>query len=109
MKKTLLILCLVLCATWTFAQEKGNVLIKNGTVLTVTKGTLTETDVLVKDGKIAQIGKNIAAPQGVKTIDATGLFVMPGIIDAHSHTAADGNINEATAPVTAEVAIEDIV
>src|SRR5712675_1195346 len=77
-------------------------LIKNGTVLTVTKGTLTETDVLIKEGRIAQIGKNIAAPQGLKVIDATGLFVMPGIIDAHSHIALDA-INEATSPVTAEV------
>ncbi len=91
------------------AQEKGNVLIKNGTVLTVTKGTLTETDVLIKDGKISQIGKGIAAPAGAKTIDATGLFVMPGIIDPHSHIAAEGNINEATTPVSAEVAIGDVV
>ncbi|GHM98652.1 amidohydrolase [Cytophagales bacterium WSM2-2] len=91
-----------------FGQDKGNMLIKNATVLTVTKGTLTETDVLVKDGKIAQIGKSIAAPQGVKVIDATGLFVMPGIIDAHSHIAIDG-INEATSPVTAEVFEGDVV
>jgi imidazolonepropionase-like amidohydrolase len=109
MKKIFLLFSVAACATWTFAQDKGNVLIKNGTVLTVTKGTLTETDVLVKDGKIAQIGKSIAAPQGVKVIDATGLYVMPGIIDAHSHIAAEGNINEATSPVTAEVAIGDIV
>lgn len=82
--------------------EKGSVLIKNGTVLTVTKGTLTETDVLIKDGKIAQIGKGIAAPQGVNVIDATGLFVMPGIIDAHSHIALD-QINEGTNSITPEV------
>lgn len=91
-----------------YAQEKGNLLIKNGTVLTVTKGVLSETDVLVKDGKIAQIGKNIAAPQDAKTIDAKGLYVMPGIIDAHSHVGIDG-INEATSPVTAEVAESDVV
>ena len=108
MKKTLLIFGLVLCAVWAFAQDKGNMLIKNGTVLTVTKGTLTETDVLVKDGKIAQIGKSIPAPQGVKVVDATGLYVMPGIIDAHSHIAIDG-INEATSPVTAEVSEGDVV
>lgn len=108
MKKTFLIFSLALCTSWSFAQDKGNMLIKNGTVLTVTKGTLTETDVLVKDGKIAQIGKNIAAPQGVKVVDATGLFVMPGIIDAHSHIAIDG-INEATSPVTAEVSEGDVV
>lgn len=84
------------------AQEKGNVLIKNGTVLTVTKGTLENTDVLIKDGKIDKIGKSIALPKGYLEIDATGKFVMPGIIDAHSHLAMDV-VNEGTRPVTAEV------
>ncbi len=107
MKKVFLFICSILCVG-VFAQDKGNILIKNGTVLTVTKGTLTETDVLVKDGKILQIGKNIPAPQGAKVIDATGLFVMPGIIDAHSHIAIDG-INESTSPVTAEVFEGDVI
>jgi imidazolonepropionase-like amidohydrolase len=108
MKKILSIFICILCSVWAVGQDKGSMLIKNGTVLTVTKGTLPETDVLVKDGKIAQIGKNIAAPQGMKVIDASGLFVMPGIIDAHSHIAIDG-INEATSPVTAEVNEGDVV
>ena len=85
-----------------FAQNTGTVLVKGGTVITITKGTLENTDVLVRDGKIAQIGKGIAAPANSTTIDATGMFVMPGIIDAHSHAALDA-INEATSPVTAEV------
>ncbi|MDZ4715863.1 MAG: amidohydrolase family protein [Cytophagales bacterium] len=88
--------------------ERGNVLIKNGTVLTVTKGTLTNTDVLIKDGKISQIGKAIAAPAGVRTIDATGLFVMPGIIDAHSHIGLE-SINEGTNSITPEVHTGDAV
>lgn len=109
MKKTKLFIILSFFLTSTFAQvEKGNVLIKNGTVLTVTKGTLEQTDVLIKDGKIGQIGKNIAAPAGVKILDASGHFVMPGIIDAHSHIALDA-INEATSPVTAEVAEADVI
>ena len=103
MKKIFLIgwmSCLGLSAS---AQiEKGSMLIKNGTVLTITKGTLASTDVLVRDGKIAQIGKNIAAPAGMKVIDASGLFVMPGIIDAHSHIALDA-INEGTNAITPEV------
>jgi imidazolonepropionase-like amidohydrolase len=90
------------------AQEKGTMLIKNATVLTVTQGTKTNTDILVRDGKIAQIGRGLNAPSGAKTIDATGMFVMPGIIDAHSHIAVD-EINEATNPVTAEVQIRDVL
>jgi len=77
-------------------------MIKNGTVLTVTNGTLTETDVLIEGGKITRIGKDLRTPRGVQEIDATGQYVMPGIIDAHSHIALDG-VNDATAPVTAQV------
>ncbi|HEY5916347.1 MAG TPA: amidohydrolase, partial [Chryseolinea sp.] len=88
--------------------ERGSVLIKGGTILTITKGTLESTDLLIKDGRITQIGKNISAPQGVKVIDATGMFVMPGIIDAHSHAGLDA-INEATSPVTAEVSTGDAI
>ena len=87
--------------------ERGNVLIKNGTVLTITKGTLEATDVLIKDGKISQVGKNITAP-GVKVIDASGLYVMPGIIDAHSHIALDV-INEGTNAITPEVSTADAI
>jgi imidazolonepropionase-like amidohydrolase len=88
--------------------DKGNMLIKNGTVITITKGNLEQTDVLIKDGKIAQIAKNIQAPAGVRVIDATGHFVMPGIIDAHSHIALDG-INEGTNPITPEVNESDVI
>ncbi|HEY9045217.1 MAG TPA: amidohydrolase [Ohtaekwangia sp.] len=106
MKKILLIM--VLAVNITLAQERGNVLIKNATVLTITKGKLENTDVLVKDGKISQLGKNIAAPAGYKVIDATGMYVMPGIIDAHSHQGID-DVNEATSPVTAEVNVGDVL
>ncbi len=88
---------------------KGSMLIRNATVLTVTKGTLANTDILVQDGKIAAVGKGLSAPRGVDTIDATGQFVMPGIIDAHSHNAVSGEVNEWTNPVTAEVAIRDVL
>ncbi len=106
MKKIHLIFALLLTITFVMAQEKGSVLIKSGTVLTVTNGTLEDTDVLIRDGKISKIGKGLSAPSGAKTIDATGMFVMPGIIDAHSHLALDA-VNEATNPVTAEVWVGD--
>ncbi len=104
MKKIILsIIGLALIALVGHAQVKtGTILIKGGTVLTITNGTLEATDVLITNGKIARIGKNLSAPAGHKTVDATGKFVMPGIIDAHSHAGIDA-INEGTSPVTAEV------
>src|SRR5688572_15746924 len=102
MKKLLTIACLLITISSMAQVERGTVLIKNGTVLTITKGIQENSDVLIKDGKITQIGKNIAAPAGAKVIDATGHHVMPGIIDAHSHLALDA-VNEATSPVTAMV------
>lgn len=90
------------------AQEMGDILIKNGTVITITDGVKENTDVLIRNGKIAKIGANISAPTGVKTIDASGHHVMPGIIDAHSHLGIDA-VNEATNPVTAEVFVGDAI
>ena len=90
------------------AEARGNLLIKNGTVLTVTNGTLEKTDVLVRNGKIAQIGEGIGAPSGFDTIDATGMYVMPGVIDAHSHIAIS-DVNEWTNPITAEVWVGDVL
>ena len=109
MKRTLplLALCLGLTLTAWAQPTTGDVLIQNGTVLTVTNGTLENTDVLIRDGKITRIGQGLNAPNGVETVDATGLYVMPGIIDAHAHIALSA-VNEATSPSTAEVTMEDV-
>ena len=65
MKKLHILICAVAISFAGTAQvDKGNLLIRNGTVLTVTKGTMESTDVLIRDGKIAQIAKGIAAPPG---------------------------------------------
>lgn len=111
MKKINYFLAALLGLSVTFASaqtQKGSVLIKNATVLTVTKGTLQNTDVLVQDGIIKKVGSNLSAPSGVQTIDASGKFLMPGIIDAHSHVGLDV-VNEATSPITAEVQMKDVV
>lgn len=86
----------------------GDICIRNGTVLTITKGRLENTDVLIQHGKITAIGKEVKAPKDVKEIDATGKYVMPGIIDAHSHIAIDA-VNEATNPITPEVKVGDAI
>lgn len=90
------------------AQEVGDILIRNATVLTVTQGTHDGTDILVRSGRIERIGRGLSAPRGVDIIDATGMYVMPGIIDAHSHIAIS-NVNEATNPITAEVSVGDVL
>src|SRR5687768_5879482 len=82
----------------------GDLLIRNGHVLTITKGNLEDTDIHIQRGKISAIGKYLKAPAGIKIIDAQHKYVMPGIIDAHSHIAIDAT-NEGTHPVTSEVKV----
>ena len=83
-----------------------DILIKNTTVWTSEKeGILLETDVLIKNGKIAQIGKGLSAANATN-IDGTGKYLTAGIIDEHSHIAA-ASINEGGQSVTSEVRIAD--
>jgi imidazolonepropionase-like amidohydrolase len=106
MYKLYISIVLVLTVVQTDAQiEMGDILIKNGNLITITDGEKMETDILIKNGKISQIGKNLSAG-GAKEIDATGMYVMPGIIDAHSHAGIDA-VNEGTNPVTPEVWVGD--
>ncbi len=60
--------------------EKGNFALTNATIVTVTKGIVQGT-VLIQDGKITGVGANVTVPAGVKTIDCTGKFIYPGMID----------------------------
>ena len=90
------------------AQEKGDVLIKGGTILTITNGVIEGQDILIRDGKIDRIAPKISVKKGTKTIDASGKYIMPGIVDAHSHIGIS-SVNEATAPVTAEVWVGDAI
>ena len=86
----------------------GNVLIKDAVILTVTKGTIPKGSILVKDGKIAAIGPDVKAPEGVKVIEANGLVAMPGIIDTHSHMAISGGVNEMSLSIVPEVRVKDV-
>ena len=85
------------------------VLVKNTTVWTSEKeGVLSNTDVLIKDGKIAKIGKNIN-PKGAKEIDGSNKHLTAGIIDEHSHICNNYGVNEGTQASSAEVRIGDVV
>ena len=95
--------------TWETAEIPGVILVRNARLWTqADAGILENTDMLLRDGSIAEIGSGIAAPAGAMVIDATGMQVTPGLIDAHSHTGAD-SINEGSNSVTAEVSIEDVL
>ncbi len=91
---------------WEDAPKQEALLIKNATVWTNEKdGKLENTDVLLKDGKIAKVGKGLSDAYA-KVIDGTGKHVTAGIIDEHSHIAA-ASINEGGQSVTSEVRIAD--
>ncbi len=88
------------------APRQETILVKNATVWTNEKeGVLQNADVLIRNGKIAAVGKNLSA-DGARVIDGTGKHVTPGIIDEHSHIAA-ASINEGGQSVTSEVRIAD--
>ena len=83
--------------------------IRNATIVTESgKGTM-KGSILVRDGKIAEIGENVLTPDGATVIDANGQWVMPGIIDCHTHIAVDGNMNEASVSVSSMVNIKDVI
>ncbi|WP_291115657.1 amidohydrolase family protein [Flavobacterium sp. UBA6135] len=89
--------------------KQETLLFKNATVWTgESEGILKETDVLIQNGKIIRIGKNISGANA-KTIDATGKHLTAGIIDEHSHIAISSGVNEGGQNSSAEVTIEDVI
>ena len=84
------------------------ILIRNATILTVSHGTIERGSILIKDGKIAEVSQSINAPKDAQVIDAAGQFVMPGIIDCHSHIAAE-SINEGSVSVSSMVNMAEIL
>lgn len=85
--------------------------IRGGKVVTITDGTIEGGTVLIDGGKIKAVGRDVAVPEGTEVVDASGKWVMPGLIDSHSHISlwgdpmlwANEDINEMTAPNTAQL------
>lgn len=97
---------------WTIASapEQQTVVVRDATIWTAgDAGILESADLVVEDGRITAVGSDLRAPRGAVEIDGTGLHVTPGIIDAHSHAAITGGVNEATDISTAQVRIEDVI
>src|SRR5208282_5694553 len=91
------------------AQDSGVIAIEHATILTVTKGAIENGTIIIRDGKIAHVGKSVKVPAGATVIDATGMFVTPGIIDCHSHIAVEGGVNEGSVAVSSMVGIGDVL
>jgi imidazolonepropionase-like amidohydrolase len=112
MKKCHLVLSFLLSVAFgvvAYAQS-DETLIKNATIMTASHGTIENGSILIRNGKIAAVGKNsdVKAGPNAKVIDATGMYVTPGLIDAHSHSALD-DVNEGTLSVTAMVRMRDVI
>lgn len=92
------------------APEQESVAFTRATVWTSgPDGTIEGATVLIDDGKIIEVGKEVEIPEGVKQIDCAGKHLTPGLIDCHSHIATDGGINESGQAITAEVRVGDMV
>jgi len=99
------------------ASPGDSLVIYGGTLLTGTHGEIPKGSILIVDGKIREIGTSVDAPPGAEAILAEGMFVMPGIVDTHSHIGvyswpevdANSDGNEMTDPVQAGIRAMDSV
>ena len=85
------------------------IVIQNATVMTSGPKGIFKGSVIVKDGKIAEVGEKLMVPAGATVIEAGGQYLIPGIIDCHSHIAGSGGINEGSVSVSSMVNIKDII
>jgi imidazolonepropionase-like amidohydrolase len=105
--RRVLVLLNVIASAGIAAAAEAPVLIQNATILTITKGSF-KGSILLRDGKIAELGEKVLAPPGALVVDGAGKYVMPGIIDCHSHIMAEA-INEGSVSVSAMVGISDVL
>src|SRR5262249_3161369 len=81
----------------TAPRGTGTVVIRGGTLLTLgPQGTIDNGTLVIRDGRIAAVGRDLPVPSGARVVEAAGRWVMPGIVDAHSHTAVEESVNECT-------------
>ena len=107
-RNLLFFLCLPLAASAAPPDAPSVIVIRNATILTVSHGNIEHGSILIKDGKIAEVGQSVSAPKDAQVIDAAGQFVIPGIIDCHSHIAAE-SINEGSVSVSSMVNMAEIL
>jgi imidazolonepropionase-like amidohydrolase len=90
--------------------QPEHVLVRNATVWTMgPQGVLEGADLLVRRGRVVQVGHGLAAPAGATVVDATGKHVTPGLIDAHLHSGLRGGVNEVGSAIVPEVWTGDVL
>jgi imidazolonepropionase-like amidohydrolase len=90
-------------------EQPRNVMIRNATIWTMgAEGVLENADMLVTEGRVAEVGHNLRAPRRTVEIDAEGRHVTPGMIDAHLHSGVDG-VNEIGNAIVPEVRLGDVL
>jgi imidazolonepropionase-like amidohydrolase len=90
--------------------ERANrvVALRGATLLTVTKGIIPNGTIVIRNGRIAAVGAGIDVPPDAESVDVSGRFISPGVIDAHTHIASD-SINEGGTTVSSMAGIEDVL
>lgn len=124
MKRMNIFTALLLFPAWSAAEYRPDVeawaidsrppqptlIVRDATIWTGTDaGILNNADLLIEEGRIVAVGDDLRAPRNAVEFDGSGMHVTPGIIDAHSHAAIIGGVNEATDISTAQVRIEDVI
>jgi len=114
MKTSLRTAIIILCVLRFGAIAEGaseQYAIRAGKILTVTKGTINHGIILIDDGQINAVGKspNVTIPKEYQIIDASDKWVMPGMVEIHSHIAAESGLNDMVVPTNPELRAADII
>lgn len=111
MRRTMRKLALAISLFATAAFAENVTVIRDATILTITHGKIEHGSVVIRGSKIAAVGPDsqITVPAGANVINAAGKYVMPGIIDTHSHTSVEGSVNEISLPNSGAVRIGDVL
>jgi imidazolonepropionase-like amidohydrolase len=112
------LLAVALCAgTLPARAQNPPLVIRGATILTMTHGAIENGTVVIRDGKIEAVGAQAAVPEGAQVIDAQGEYLLPGLVDPHSHLGVDSlpevqansDTNEMTGDIEAQVRSEDSI
>ncbi|RDU36460.1 amidohydrolase [Neobacillus piezotolerans] len=93
----------------------GKILLKNATLIPITRQPLAHCDVLVENGKIKKLGKNLSNDPETRQIDCDNMFLLPGFIDVHTHLGlydegigwAGNDANDTIEPITPHIRAMD--